>query len=130
MKRTIQILVLILSIMSCNERQDKLVGKWQEYATGINGEFEIVDDGYNKFFVIKKLNNEFTIVKDYGGKHGKDTCDNVYFDGKELTFRKHNKNGNFNHYKLQFDEEQLLLQGQEKSWNGNTYDVKYKKIKQ
>jgi hypothetical protein len=26
----------------------KLIGKWQEYAIGVNGEPEITDDGYKK----------------------------------------------------------------------------------
>ncbi len=130
MKRTLQILILIFATVGCSNKQDKLIGRWQEYTTGVNGEFNIVDADYDKCFVIGKLKNELTIFADYGGKYDNDTCDNVFFDGRELTFRKHNEDGSFNHYKLQFDEKQLLLKGQEKSWNGNTYDVKYKKIKQ
>jgi hypothetical protein len=130
MKRILQILILIFSTVGCSNKQDNLIGKWQEYTTGVNGEFKIVDAGYDKYFVIGKSNNDLTIFTDYGGKYDNDTCDNVFFDGNELTFRKHNEDGSFNHYKLQFGEKQLLLQGEEKSWNGSTYNVKYKKVKQ
>lgn len=129
MKRIVQILVLIFAMISCSNKQDKLVGKWKEYTIGVDGEFKIVDYGYDIHFVVGKSNNELTIFADYSGKYDRDTCDNIFFDGNELTFRKHNEDGSFNHYKLLFDEKQLILQGEEKSWNGRTLNVKYKKVK-
>lgn len=129
MRRILQILILILFTSSCNNIQDNLVGKWEEYITGIDGEFKIVDAGYNRFLVIEKTENDLTIYVDYDGKYVNDICDKVFFDGKELTFRKHNEDGTFNHYKLQFDEKEMILLGQKKSWNGSIYDVKYKKLK-
>ncbi len=133
MKRIIIILSVLCGLVSCSNNQnnieENLIGQWKEFTTGINGEFEIIDLGYNKSFLISKSKNGLAIVADYGGKYKRDKCDNILFDGNELTFRKQNEDGSFNHYKLKFDKKLLQLAGIEKSWNGNTYDVKYKKIK-
>jgi hypothetical protein len=108
----------------------KLTGKWQEYTVGVNGEPEIIDDGYKIFLIITKIGGELSIVQDYSGVHSRDFCDNIFFDGEELTFRKRNKrSGTFNHFKLSLIEDKGILKGTEKSWNGNIYQVKYKKIK-
>ncbi len=128
MRKTLQLLAIIILEFGCTNQQNELVGKWQQYTTAVNGDLQVGDEGYNVYFIINRFNEELTIVADYDGKYKRDTCDNVLFDGKELVFRKHNKDGSFNSYKLDYNKQSKLLVGQKKSWNGNTYDVKYKKI--
>ncbi len=123
---------LVLILLGCNGRPEQIItGKWKKYIVGINNKTEVFSWPYDSYIIITMESNDLKISKEDvypSGTIDKQITKNVLFDGKELTFSKPNETIGYQAFKLKLDIENTILIGEEKSWNGTIYNVKFKKV--
>ncbi len=131
MKKTIILLSLITILISCQKTEDKLVGQWDVFLVGFvsnSNNFEFKNKFINNI-TISKINRLYVY-------NGELECNNILFDGEEISFSVHEKIGspNIYYFKLRLNKNSDFLNGEcsifdYETESVNTFLIKCKKIK-
>lgn len=137
MKPLILLCCLAVMVSSCdrsNTSSAPFVGTWRRVSIKMVKGDPKIDQGYEP---VGRQNLSYLVVKDsvwglivsqiWSDQSGGDKCDSVSVDGQHLFFRKINQNRLQNHYSLRLDTTEAM-KGEMKSFNGNTYEVTYRKM--
>ncbi len=120
MKLITTIIMINLFFISCqNNKESMIMGQWEEYEMEPN----YIEGDYPRYFSITKTGNELIVIKSDGNEGVNDSCMNVLFDGNELIF-KHDRT----HYRLVLSDDNNILIGEKKYFQGISNKIKFKKI--